>query len=150
VMLGNAANSALQPLMVIAIGPLAEEVMKVAVPLYIVERRPYLFRSPLQIPLCAVASGLVFASIENLLYLEVYVPQPSTALVFWRWTVCVGLHAGCALLNSLGLSRIWHDVHQRQAPPRLTLGWRFALAATIAHGSYNGVMTLLALAGFTF
>ena len=37
------------PLQIVLIGPIAEELMKIAIPLWVVERRPYLFRSRFQI-----------------------------------------------------------------------------------------------------
>jgi hypothetical protein len=137
-------------LAIVVFGPVAEEMMKVALPLYMVERRPYLFRSRLQIALCGLASGLAFAAIENLLYLHVYVPAPPALLVQWRWSVCVALHMGCTMVNSLGLMRIWSDTWARRARPRLQLGFPYAVAAAVIHGAYNGLAMLLSLARYKF
>jgi RsiW-degrading membrane proteinase PrsW (M82 family) len=59
---------------VTVIAPVVEETMKVAIALWVIEKRPYLFRMPVQILLCALAGGLAFAFIENLMYLNVTIP----------------------------------------------------------------------------
>ena len=143
-------GSAFQLLTVMLFGPVAEEVMKAAVPLYIVEKRPYLFRSRLQMVLCAVGSGLAFAVIENLMYLRVYVSEPSALLIQWRWTVCVVLHVGCTVIYSMGLMRVWGDTWTRRARPRIELAAPYAFTAMVVHGGYNALVVVLSLAEFTF
>ena len=63
-------------------GPTLEEVMKIAVLLWIVETCPWRFHSGWQIVICGVAGGLAFAAIENLLYIYVYLDHPSEQLVY--------------------------------------------------------------------
>ncbi len=135
-------------LAVTVFGPMAEEVMKTAAAAYIVERRPFLFRSRGQIMVCAIASGLAFASIENVIYLNVYVPDPPAWLVTWRWTVCVGLHVGCTLIASLGLARIWRRTEETAARPDLSLGFPFLITAVVVHGLYNGAALLMSFGGY--
>lgn len=53
------------------IGPTVEELLKLALVLWIVETRPWLFRSSIQILVCMAMSGLVFAAVENVFYLEI-------------------------------------------------------------------------------
>ncbi|GAB4526222.1 MAG: hypothetical protein Tsb0020_44080 [Haliangiales bacterium] len=132
------------------IGPLTEEVMKIALPLWVAERRPYLFRSRAQIALCALASGFVFAAIENILYLHVYVPDPSPGLVAWRWSVCVALHMGCALIAGLGVMRAWALAEVADARSRLKSATPLLITAVVIHGSYNALAVLVELARFRF
>ena len=139
---------------IVVFGPVAEEMMKVALPLYVAERRPYLFRGRAQIAACGLASGLAFAAVENLLYLKVYVPQPSSLLVQWRWSVCVALHAGCTLVCSLGVMRVWQAAWEPGAGS--TVGraagraYPYAVTAAVIHGAYNGLMVLLSMSQFRF
>ena len=56
-----------------------------------------------------------------------------------RWTVCVGLHMGCALVAGLGLMRIWRDVWARRARSRLPLAMPYLFAAVAVHGVYNAL-----------
>jgi hypothetical protein len=125
------------------VGPTVEETMKIAAAAYVLERRPYLFRSPVQILLCSLLAGLVFAAIENLMYLFVYIPSPSAALVAWRWTVCVALHAGCSLLAGMGLVRVWRGVQRHRRPADLALGTGWLITAIVVHGVYNTAVSVL-------
>ncbi len=132
-------------------GPAIEEVMKIGLAAVLVETRPWLIRSRLQIHLMALLSALVFAAIENVLYIHVYLDHPSPELIHWRWTVCVMLHVLCTQISALGLSRVWHkSLQQGQFP-----GWRlmapFILAGIVTHALYNISVTVLELlGGFTF
>lgn len=139
-----------QLLLVILFGPAAEEVMKMAAALYVVEKRPYWFSSRLQIALCALAGGLAFAAIENVIYLEVYIPNPSAGLVQWRWTICTGLHTACSFIAGMGLMRIWQDAWKRRARPDLTVGYPYLVTAILIHGSYNAFAVYLSLSDYQF
>ncbi len=127
----------------VVFGPTAEEIMKVVVVLWIVEKRPWLFRSPVQILLCALASGAAFAAIENVLYLTVYIPNPPPELVRWRWTVCVLLHTGCSFIAGIGAVRVWTRFQSQRRAPVLSDGAAWITAAIVMHGLYNGTMVLL-------
>lgn len=121
----------------IAFVPVIEELAKALGPMLTLERRPFYFsgRGSL-VALCAI-SGLVFAAIENLLYLNVYIPHPTAGIVLFRWTVCVALHVGCSTIAGLGLAREWRKAAERQgrADPRDALP---LLATAMAiHGVYN-------------
>jgi RsiW-degrading membrane proteinase PrsW (M82 family) len=146
----NAGAAAFGVLGAVLLAPLLEEIMKNASALWVVESRPYLFRSRWQIALCVLASGAVFAIVENLLYLHVYIDDPSPELVRWRWTVCVALHMGCALIAGLGTMRIWRHSVTRLAPPRLSIGAPYLLAAMILHGAYNAAATIMELVANPF
>ena len=137
-------------LTVIAIGPTIEEIMKVALPLWIVEKRPWLFRSSTQILICCFASGLAFAAVENVIYLRFYVPNPSVSLVQWRWTICVLLHSFCSLLAGFGVMRMWQSFQAEKTAPQMSHAGTALLSAIILHGSYNAMATMLETAGFEF
>lgn len=135
---------------IVVFGPVVEEMMKAGAALYVVEKRPFLFRSPMQIVLCVLAGAFMFAAIENSLYLNVYIAHPPPGLVRWRWTVCVAMHMGCSLIVSLGLMRIWTDVWKRRARPRIPLGFPYIVTAVVVHGTYNALALLLHFADFQF
>lgn len=137
-------------LTVIAIGPTIEEIMKVALPLWIVEKRPWLFRSSIQILICCFASGLAFAAVENVIYLRFYVPNPSVGLAQWRWTVCVLLHSSCSLLAGFGVSRMWQLFQAEKTTPQMPHAGTALLTAIVLHGSYNAMATILETSGFEF
>ncbi|MBX3385870.1 MAG: PrsW family intramembrane metalloprotease [Phycisphaeraceae bacterium] len=143
----GAAEGGLSLFGLVLVAPLIEEVMKIAAVTWAVERRPYWFRSPGQLLICCVASGVVFAAIENVLYLEVYIADPSSAIVWWRWTVCVALHSGCSLIAGLGLRRIWTRCVSRLERPEMSLGLPFLTVAIVVHAVYNALAMVLGLAG---
>ena len=128
-------------------GPAIEEVMKIALIAVIIERAPYWFVSRAQILIGAIGAGLMFAVIENFLYLFVYVPNPPAWLVAWRWTVCVGLHVGCTLVAGMGAAKVWHkQVTQLRRVP-VPVDMRYLFAAILIHGLYNATVTMFELSG---
>jgi len=123
----------------ILLAPVIEETMKVAGTLYIVEKKPYFFRSAAQIILCALAGGFAFACIENVLYLVVYIRNPGAGIILWRLTVCTAVHVGCSTVAGLGLVRVWRRIWERRERPDLTLGFPYMVTAVVIHGVYNAL-----------
>ncbi|MGQ9649595.1 MAG: PrsW family glutamic-type intramembrane protease [Phycisphaerae bacterium] len=121
----------------VVFGPAAEETLKIASASCVLEVKPYLFRRAGQIRLATVGAAFLFAAIENLIYLNVYLPNPSLSLVLWRWTVCVALHTGCTLLASNGLIRVWNRTITELRPPQLSDGLPELAWAIVIHGFYN-------------
>ena len=132
-------------LLLVFIAPLTEEVMKAAIAMWVVEVKPYLFRSPMQIMLCMISSGIVFAVIENLLYLNLYITSPTPDVIAWRWSVCVFLHAGCAAISGIGLVYVWRDCMQHQRRPTMKLAMPFLTSAIVTHAAYNGFTVISSL-----
>ena len=146
----GSGQTAFSLLAIIVFGPVVEELMKAAAALYVVEKKPFLYRSPVQILLSVFAGALVFAVIENLIYLNFYIPAPSPGLVRWRWTVCVALHAGCSLISAMGLMRVWRDAGRREDRPRISLAFPYFITAVIIHGAYNALAVILHAVRFQF
>lgn len=132
-------------LMITVIGPVSEEMMKVAMALWVVERRPFLFQSRLQIAVCVLAAAFFFSAVENVLYLKVYISDPSELLIRWRWTICVALHMGCSLIAGLGLMRIWQSTMETRTRPVLASGAAYMVTAMVIHGVYNGFTIVLSM-----
>jgi len=129
------------------VAPVIEESMKIALISLLLERRPYLIRGPLQILFCGLLSGLAFSIIENLIYLNVYIPHPSPDIIIWRWTVCVALHSGCSLVAAMGLAKVWKAIWRNRKPTRLTLGFPYLLTAIFIHGISNSLAVIFSLTG---
>jgi hypothetical protein len=123
--------------------PAVEEVMKIALIAVIIERSPHLFTSRAQILVAAIGAGLMFAIIENLLYLFVYIPNPDRWLVIWRWTVCVALHVGCTLVAGVGAAKVWHQQTTQMRRVAVPVDMRYLVAAILIHGGYNGTVTIM-------
>jgi len=138
------------PFSTIVFVPAAEELLKVGLLAILLETRPYLVRSAWQLRLVAVSSALGFATVENLLYLHVYLSNPSEGLVLWRWTVCTGMHVLATSVAAEGLVRSWRRTERTGRRPSLDHAYRWLVLAVLVHGSYNLVATLLELAHFEF
>jgi RsiW-degrading membrane proteinase PrsW (M82 family) len=148
--LTTTGDSAFALLRLTVFGPLAEEMLKVGLPLLVVERRPYWFSSSAQILFAALGGSLAFAAIENLLYLNAYVASPSDLLVAWRWSICVALHVGCSLLAGLGLTRMWRLLWRERRRPAFGVAAPWLVAAVVVHGTYNFGALLLAYSHYSF
>lgn len=135
---------------IVLFGPVVEEMLKAGTALILIEKRPFLFRSPIQILICVLAGAGVFAVIENVLYLYVYVPDPPEGLFQWRWSICVLLHMGCTLIAGMGLIRMWKDVWRRRGRPRISIAFPYLVVAMVVHGSYNTFAVILNFMDFHF
>jgi RsiW-degrading membrane proteinase PrsW (M82 family) len=129
------------------IGPVTEEVTKIALALWVAERRPYLFKAIWQILLAAAAGGFLFGFIENLLYLYVYIPDHSQALADFRWSACMGLHVNCSFIAGVGVARMWNHTMQSRVRPDISMALPWIGIAVAGHGLYNLTVTLLELGG---
>jgi hypothetical protein len=134
-------------LSLVLFGPIVEELTKTAILAMLIERKPYLFRGSVQILLAAAAGGLAFAVIENFIYLNVYIENPSAMIVYWRWTVCVTLHTGCSLLVGVGLVKVWRAALVSKSRPNLAKGTAMLAAAIVIHGAYNAAAIAMEMAG---
>jgi predicted RNA-binding Zn-ribbon protein involved in translation (DUF1610 family) len=128
---------------IVTFGPICEEVMKIAIIAIIVEVRPYLIKTSAQLFLAATGSALMFSFIENMLYLNVYIDNPSHEIILWRWTACVGMHASCSFIAVSGLARVWKKTTTELRPPQLSRATPWLIAAIVVHGCFNGIAVLL-------
>ncbi len=131
----------------VIIAPIVEELMKVSLPLMIVETRPYLFRSKSQILLAAIAGGACFGLLENLLYLHVYIPDPSPTIIMIRWLACLPAHTIWSLIAGIGVARMWQRTHDDLRRPDMTMAATWLIAAMILHGTFNAIAVIASLAG---
>lgn len=134
-------------ILVVVLGPLVEEMLKVAGILYLTEVRPWLVPSALALVVVAVCSGLVFASIENWIYLGVIIEDPTSEIVRWRWTFGPLVHGTGSLLAGIGVARMWRMLPGNGLRPDFKAAAGWIIAATIFHGGYNLFATWLELYG---
>lgn len=135
---------------IVIVGPVSEEVMKIALVVIVIETKPHLFSNRLQLFMAAAASALGFAVIENLVYLNVYIDEPSSTLASWRWSVCTALHVGCTIIAALGAARMWRRAIDALRPAVISDALPAVMTAAVVHGAYNGFCVLLEVAKFQF
>ena len=120
------------------LAPVVEETSKIIVPAMVLEKRPWRFSSAELLVVCAF-SGLIFATVENLLYFFVYIPkdQLTIGLLLWRLSVCTLLHVSCASISGVGLGRVWRAARENRSVAELSRASGFVIAAMVLHGLYN-------------
>jgi RsiW-degrading membrane proteinase PrsW (M82 family) len=116
--------------------PIIEEAMKPMGVILVLAARPWLLRGRMHIAaLCALA-GVTFGFLESLVYVHVYVDDPTDAFVLFRYSVTPALHGVASFIFGLGLNRKLIDWANGNASLRET-GWRWFVAAMALHAAYN-------------
>lgn len=125
--------------------PIIEELLKQSGMVYLLEKKPYRIMGASQFILAGAISGLVFATIENLVYIYVYGPASGVdvaQMAAYRWPVCTALHVTCSIIASTGLIRSWSKMNQTMRPAQLSHATGGFTAAMVLHGAYNLIVTL--------
>lgn len=127
--------------------PVIEELLKQSGMIYLLEKKPYRLFSGWQFILAAGVSAAIFSTIENLLYINVYVNLRALAeplaFIRFRWTVCTALHVTCSVIASFGLIGVWKKQLADGRAADLSHGFiPFAIAMGL-HGLYNLTVTLI-------
>ena len=95
--------------------------------------------------LCGI-SGLVFGVIESLVYVMVYVEDPSDGFILYRFTVTLALHAIASFVVGLGINqRILDWAAGRTKLPKASRN--FYIAGVAIHAIYNTTAVILSVAG---
>lgn len=129
----------------VVFAPVIEELAKSFGVLVTLERRPWLLGSSGSLFLVNGISGLVFAVIENLMYLNCYIKEPTAGTILVRWFGCTALHVGCCLVSAVGFARAWREAAANRSTARLGLARPWLVAAMVLHGLWNLVATLCGL-----
>jgi RsiW-degrading membrane proteinase PrsW (M82 family) len=95
--------------------------------------------------LCSI-SGLVFGVIESLVYVTVYVEDPSDDFVLYRFTVTLALHAIASFVVGLGINQ--RIVDWAAGRSKLPKSSRNAyIAGVLIHAIYNTSAVILSIGG---
>jgi len=131
---------------IILFGPVIEELLKQSGMVFLLEKRPWRIFTLWQFVFCAAVSALIFASIENLLYIHLYSADMNIAdteyFAKFRWTVCTALHVCCSVIASMGLIKVWKKQLTDGRPADLSVAYPYFLIAMIIHGCYNFVAVI--------
>ena len=85
--------------------PIIEEGVKPIGVYILLMRWPHLLRGQLYTAALAGLAGLVFGVLESLVYVKLYVPDPSDAFVTYRFTVPLAVHALASFTVGLGINK---------------------------------------------
>ena len=119
--------------------PVVEETSKIIVPVMVLEKRPWRFSSVAELLVVCAFSGLIFATVENLLYFFVYIPKDklTVGILLWRLSVCTLLHVSCASISGFGLGRVWRAARDNRSMAEISRAAGYVVAAMVLHGLYN-------------
>lgn len=123
--------------------PIIEEALKPSGVYLLLARWPRSLRNQPYTAFLTALGGIAFALIENIVYLKIYFPQPSTGLILWRYTVALGIHTVCSFIFGFGINqKLLASV--KGEIRFLSTGKRFFLTAMVLHNLYNIAATLFA------
>jgi len=131
----------------IAVAPAIEELCKPIAVIFMLERRPHWLRTQMDIMAMSLLGALVFASIENVLYIFVYHRDGGAAFIAWRLIVCTTLHLAATAIMAVGLTGIFRTIQREGGGLRLDHSVRYYAAAVGIHVAYNVTVILLETAG---
>jgi hypothetical protein len=122
--------------------PAIQELLKVAITLWIVERRPWLLEHPIQIWLCGLAAGLWYGGVEFLFarWVANALPLPTPALFLDILALLV--QVACSLCAVTGCVAIRHTMLEEQRPPRVEVATAWISTAVLIHSLFNVFMIL--------
>lgn len=110
--------------------PLLEEICKIAVPLWIVEKRPYFFTGWFQIFFCALGSAALFAAMFLPLIWLGLSDFPNAPIVIFLYFL---MHGVTGTLASIGLEKVWRRAIFLKERPQLTDGAVWFMSAYLVH-----------------
>ncbi len=129
-----------------AAAPMIEEVMKPTGVYLLLVRWPTLLTSRLYTASLAAVGGLVFAVIENIVYLNIYFPEHTQDLVLFRYSAGLPLHVVCSFILGFGINqKLLASI--RGEIPFLQGNRKYFITAMVIHSLFNITVTVLAALG---
>lgn len=123
--------------------PIIEEALKPSGLYFLLAKWPRALRNPLYTAMLAALGGVAFAVIENIIYFTLYIREPTSQIVIWRYTVNVAIHAICSFMFGFGID--WQlAASVRGQRKLLSSGKRFFFTAMAIHSLYNILVTIFA------
>jgi RsiW-degrading membrane proteinase PrsW (M82 family) len=126
------------------VAPIIEEGLKPSGVYLMAAKWPRVLRNQLYTALLAALGGACFALVENLVYLNIYIKDPSSQIVIWRYTVGLAVHTVCSFIFGWGINRKLIASINGETK-FLSYGKRFFITAVVLHAVYNITVTILAL-----
>ncbi len=134
-------------LVIVLVGPAIEEIMKPIAVVFLLDKRPHWLRGPGHTLAMAVLGALVFATLENLMYIFVYAPQFGAGYRVYRFTVCTAMHVGATGVFAVGLGKMWRHIRDKGGHFDIDVCFRYYVAAVAIHAAYNTVAVILSATG---
>jgi len=125
-------------------GPMLQEICKIAIPLWIVEKRPYFFTTWFQFFILALVTATVFAAVSNF-FLSLIVREVTMPIFLFQWVGILGLNLVTAAISTYGLETIWRNSINSGKPPKLDDGYPYFATAIGLHDVFAIGITVWAI-----
>lgn len=117
--------------------PIAEELAKIAVMIWVMERKPFLFKRPSQILWCSILGACLFIVVQNGLFFKLFSIGSEFDLMLWRWIALPLIHVICSLFSATGFVRVWRRCVEDRTRPEITLASSWVMIAMLVHCLFN-------------
>ena len=134
----------------IVIGPAVAEVLKLAVPAVVAERRAYVVKHASQIYLMAVIGAVLYAVTQNAVLLSIFYPDASLEFVALRWFGGMPAHVACTVIAARGLVAAQERADHEQRRANLADAYPLVLVAVVLHGAVNAGVFFSGHLGYGF
>ena len=122
--------------------PIIEEAVKPAGVYLLLAKWPDTLRSQTYTAFLAALGGLFFAVIENILYLKVYIPEPTHTIVVVRWSGGLTMHMLCSFIVGFAINQRLLASMRGEVP--FLSGYRkFFIIPVVIHSLYNVVAVIV-------
>jgi RsiW-degrading membrane proteinase PrsW (M82 family) len=123
--------------------PMIEEALKPLGVYLILAKWPRSLRNRFYTAFLAALSGIAFGIIENLVYLNIFIEEPSRQVILWRYSAGLSIHTLCSFIFGLGINQKLAASVKGEIK-FLSYGKRFFVTAMVLHSLYNISVTVLA------
>lgn len=123
-------------------GPILQEICKIAIPLWIVEKRPYFFTTWFQFFAFGIATAIAFSVVSNFM-VSLIVEENTLPIFLMQWVGILGLNLFTAAISTYGLEKIWRNCINSGNPPKIDDGYRYFLVSIGVHVLFAVVMFIL-------
>ena len=123
------------------IAPLIQEMSKIALLLWVIEKKPYWVKGWFQIFTCSLASATFFVSLFN--WVGGWMGTHPFGLWF-QWTAFFLMHLLASTISAVGIERVWHPTAYQQKPPVLEAGFHWFRAAFLINAGFTLAVMIVA------
>ncbi len=134
----------------VVLGPVIAEVLKVAIASTVIERRRMWIRRAGHIHLMTLGTAVVFAIVQNVVYLMFFFKNSPIELVAYRWFGGILLHGLCTVIVAQGLVSVWKRSLSEERTVSVTRAYPYLVSGIIVHAVYNACVFARGNLGYGF
>ena len=114
--------------------PLMQEISKIALLLWVIEKRPYWIKGWFQIFICCLASASFFVVLFNWMG---WLMGTHPFGLWFQWTAFFLMQLVASTVAAIGLEKVWHPTAYKHSPPVLEAGFNWFRAAFLINALFS-------------